>query len=186
MSLHIKFWHPFAIFLQVIQSKYMHAHGVRHDDIKPENILVSGHKSFIIGRLTIYIVSVQNSVHTINDFIHLRLDFNRSSKMSNDSGACTVDYAARVSHFKKPRVAKSDWESFLYSMCYVLRVPLGWFHPQIRNLVQQEKEIYCGSFKTQTDKIRVNIYFSFAYHFYLIIHYFLERQQSTISYRMDQ
>lgn len=139
--------------------------GIRHDDIKPENIMTSGHKSFIIGNF--FVGSQIHLMHffrlSITPFICYLLDFNRSSKMSKDSGACTVDYAARVSHFKQPRVAKSDWESFLYSMCYVLRVPLGWFHPKIRNLKQGEKEIYCGTFKAQTDKIRVNIFVYFMH-----------------------
>lgn len=36
-------------FVQVFQSKYIHSHGVRHDDIKPGNIMVRGSQSFLIG-----------------------------------------------------------------------------------------------------------------------------------------
>lgn len=39
----------FRNLIKVKASKYMHGRGVRHDDIKPENIMVRKNKVFIIG-----------------------------------------------------------------------------------------------------------------------------------------
>lgn len=80
----------------------MHSCGVRHDDIKPENIMLRKHRSFLI-------------------------DFNISSKMKDHNNGGSLEYTSRKAHKRQTRSATDDWESFLYTMCRLNSVPLHWF-----------------------------------------------------------
>lgn len=85
------------------QSKYIHSCGVRHDDVKPENIMLRGHRSFLI-------------------------DFNTSAKLAETTSAGTRKFLARrFFNQDRLRYPVDDWESFLYSMCELNNVPLKWF-----------------------------------------------------------
>lgn len=100
-------WKPSTVcsmfgFLQILQSKYMHSCGIRHDDIKPDNIMVQKWRSYLI-------------------------DFNMSSRMAKDNHGYNLVFASRRLHKNKRRFAIDDFESFLFSMLYILKVPLDIF-----------------------------------------------------------
>ncbi|XP_031630080.1 casein kinase I-like isoform X2 [Contarinia nasturtii] len=87
----------------VRQSKYIHSRGVRHDDVKPENILLRKHRSFLI-------------------------DFNTSAKLLETTASGTIKYVARRFYREKRlRYPVDDWECFLYSISELNGVNLQWF-----------------------------------------------------------
>lgn len=105
----------------------MHSRGVRHDDIKPENIMLRKYRSYLI-------------------------DFNMSSKLKESSNSGSIDYTARTLHSRKTRSATDDWESFLYSMCRLNEVPLEWFDEKILDGIDSKDyiEVY-GTLKYKTN-----------------------------------
>lgn len=83
----------------------MHIHGVRHDDIKADNIMLLKHRSFIV-------------------------DLNASSKMHEINYAGTLEFLSRRGERGELRNALDDWESFLYSMCELNKIDLAWFEEE--------------------------------------------------------
>lgn len=111
---------------KVRTSKYMHNHGVRHDDIKPDNIMIHRGRSYLI-------------------------DFNLSSRLNKKSDGGTLLYGSRKwvrfelfviwssffqlsyhlcrlfwlrFHKNQTRTRLDDWESFLYTMCHINKIEL--------------------------------------------------------------
>lgn len=104
----------------------MHSRGVRHDDIKPENILTSGFRSFLI-------------------------DFNLSSKMKELGRGGSIAYTARRAHLQQIRTATDDWESFLYTMCATNGIKLPWFDDKKFDKIPMEGIlIACWKMKNNT------------------------------------
>lgn len=120
--------------VKVLQSKYMHSHGVRHDDIKPDNIMLRKHKSFLI-------------------------DFNYSSKLMEFNDIRTAKYSSRSADENKLRSAIDDWESFLYSLCFLNNIDLMWFSKTNRIFRDPSElsEWYLIMSKEQTDMTTVSI-----------------------------
>lgn len=116
---------------KVRQSKYIHAHGVRHNDIEPKNILLRRFQSFLI-------------------------DFNLGSIMSSNSDKGTFLYTSRRCHKVHKdndghvRNALDDWESFLYSMSKVLKVQLKWFKFPFHKMEREHAFELCGKMKDNT------------------------------------
>lgn len=105
----------------------MHSHGIRHDNINPQNIMLRMNQTFLI-------------------------DFNCGSKMYVDNNHCgTSKYAARAYHKGETRTALSDWESFLFTMCDLYDIQLYWFSHDVSN----DKDYF--KFKNMTDVIIVSI-----------------------------
>lgn len=55
------------------------------------------------------------------------VDFNKSSKVNLFSNDGTLKFLPRRVHTKQLRRPIEDWESFLYTICYIQFVELGWF-----------------------------------------------------------
>lgn len=83
-------------------SKYIHSRGVRHNDIKLENIMFDHHKVFIT-------------------------DYSMATKLNESSHLGTMMFKSRRGHGTGNRCAKDDWESFLYSICHFVGIKLDWF-----------------------------------------------------------
>lgn len=105
----------------------MHSCGVRHDDIKPENILTSGFRSFLI-------------------------DFNLSSKMKELNQGGSMEYTSRRTHLNQIRTATDDWESFLYTMCRINEIKLHWFLEQNFDDIDPKDHVKrCWEMKNMTE-----------------------------------
>lgn len=117
----------------------MHSFGVRHNDIEPENIMLRGFQSFLI-------------------------DFNLSSKMSEQNDVGTFLYTSRRCHRmyedKKGhlRNALDDYESFLYTMCKLSKVQLKWFKFSFDDMEPEEAFKLCGQMKNNTTDTIVSSY----------------------------
>lgn len=88
----------------------MHSHGIRHDNINPQNIML----------------------HRVSQTF--LINFNSGSRMYKDNNQCgTPKYAARAYHKGETRTALSDWESFLFTMCDLYDIQLFWFSREMSN-----------------------------------------------------
>lgn len=52
----------------------------------------------------------------------------------------TLRYKSRGAHLRRTRCAKDDWESFLYSVCKMVHLDLGWFKVSDPKVVYQLKQ----------------------------------------------
>lgn len=80
----------------------MHSKGIRHDDIKPENIMFRKNRIFLI-------------------------DFNLSSKILEKKHGGTLEYTARRTHTLDLRTPMDDWESFLYVLAGKPNINFAYF-----------------------------------------------------------
>lgn len=119
--------------MQVRQAKYIHSHGIRHDDLKPDNIMTRSYQSFLI-------------------------DYNLGSKMNDDMQLCRYRYRPRRMHFSdmNPRSPIDDFESFFYVLAEICDVPLKWFSDEYKNLNEEELDRKIGNAKRDFADIRVS------------------------------
>lgn len=118
----------------------MHSSGVLHNDIEPENIMFRGFQSFLI-------------------------DFNRGSKMTENSEQCTFSYASRRCHkiylnenSDIRRNGLEDYESFLYAMSKLHKVQLRWFKYPFHEMEPEKAFELCGKMKENTTDIIVSTF----------------------------
>lgn len=108
---------------KVRQSKYIHSRKIRHDDIKPDNIMFRKHRSFLI-------------------------DFNLSSKFNETNSSGTFGFLPRSAYLNiAERTPLDDWESFLYTMSKVNKVDLEWFD---KDFIETRR--MCGIMKQKTNE----------------------------------
>lgn len=116
--------------MQVRTCRYLHSHGIRHDDVKPDNIMTRSFQTFLI-------------------------DYNLGSKMNDDTNLCTSEYMPRRMHFTdRNRMAIDDFESFFYGMANICEVPLKWF--KYKNFSERGMERKYGEAKRDTKDIKVS------------------------------
>lgn len=108
----------------------MHSRGVRHDDIKPSNIIIHADRSFLI-------------------------DFGLSKKINEHGNGGTFCFMSRNGIENKTRTAKDDWESFLYSMCFLNDVNLSWFNE--KHFLYLDSDEQCQMSKEMKAKTNVTI-----------------------------
>lgn len=144
-----------------MQSKYIHSCGVRHDDIKPENILIDQHS----GRSFLF-------------------DFDVSSRMNDYSNGTTLEYASRKWHTNKIRNAVDDWESFFYTCCYIHYVKLDWlFKTDLSQYSLSLASQKCFKWKNNIEKTIVRLHefdlFHLNFNWNAVLSFNFHRPKST-------
>lgn len=98
-------------------------------------------------------------------FTHLKMsfchsDFDCASKMKEDNRRRTIEFASLRHHQRSRRVSMDDWESYLYTLCYLLSIPLDWFRTDVTDATKNDKkatfELF-GKLKSNRTKILVSI-----------------------------
>lgn len=86
--------------------------------------------------------------------------------MMEDNRSGTLNYAPRRLLDCQNRLAIDDWESFLYTISYIVGIPLDWFKPAnafFKLFINQ----YCSFLKWRTEKNRVDNDFLYVITYYI-------------------
>lgn len=81
--------------------------------------------------------------------------------MKEDNGGRTLAYASLRHHQKKRRVPIDDWESYLYTLCDLIKIPLDWFTRDMTTAAMRDKKAAStlfGELKSNRTKILVSTY----------------------------
>lgn len=147
------------------QSKYIHSRGIRHDDIKPGNLLIKNHQCFLI-------------------------DYNLSSEMRKDTNLCTYAYKPRRCYRNFTRFPIDDFESFFFTMCHLNGVKLKWFFTnEYNHLNKREIDRRIGEAKMDIDEILVRSTYSSMYSLLLFMKFrrisnLLASRKSTLFFHL--
>lgn len=118
-----------------------HVSGVRHNDIKPDNIMFRNSRSFLI-------------------------DYNLGSKLNEKNSGGTLIYSSRRSTKDEVRNALDDFEGFLYTMCALNNVELEWF--KVEPFFGLKKRAAIKKFEKLKDATNLTIVSSTYSHYRLI------------------